>query len=533
MKKFIAMTLIMLMVLTLFTACGNQTSDSDTISETSSSDNLDTEETTSTSSADETLVVCIAEEPTTLIKTIAEIGSSALYISSCMVDPMLWYDTETGEISSNVCTEYEWIDDLHFQLTIRDDIIAHDGTPITSEDVYYTLQIATDSGISDVSMIDINECSIVDDYTVIIGLNTPYATFVDKLCNDGFLTIVSKSAVEAVGGLDAAARNPKVFTGPYIFDEWVEGQYIRLVRNDNYWDKENAGYYKYIEFNFVSDAATRAMALQSGDVDVAIGLTNAQDSLVENDPNITAAYGTALNNKLIYFNNSIEPLNDVRVREALWKLVDVDALIAVCENGMATACETVLSPVSTMYDVPDDFTREVDVEGAKALLAEAGYSDGFSIELLVESADSTGAELVSAQLAEAGITVTISVVESVTIQTRIADGDYELAYTASYHSDPARVLNRFDSSLFYTTTGGGGFFYESDELDELVAAAKAALDDTERKEIYAELQAYVRDNYLVIGLYGGLTRHAVRSDITGFQYNLPGNLLIRFLHPSE
>lgn len=541
MKKVISLMLALVMILALMAGCGGQTENdaADTTAEPARSEAGPVEEPDKAEEpagdgfSDETLRVCIAEEPAQLIKTIAEIGSSGLYISSAMVDSILWYNQDTGEIEPNIATEWEWIDETHLQLKIRDDIICHDGTPLTADDIYYTCKVAVESGITDTNMLDINECSVVDDTTVIIGLIDPYVTLVDKLCNDGFLTPISESAVETVGGLEAATRNPQIFTGPYIFDEWVDGQYIRLVRNDNYWNTDRHGYYKYIEYTFVPDAATRVMALQSGDVDVTVDLTSAQDSIVESSSNLVAANGVALSNELIYFNCSKAPFDDIRVRQAIWDLIDVNACIAVAQNGKAAPTEAFLSPASTVYRPrPVDFVREVNVDEAKQLLAEAGYADGFEVEILIEAVDSSLAELISSQLAEAGIKVNISPVESITIQQKISDGDYAMALTLSFHSDPARVLNRFDSRLFYTSAGAGGFFYESEELDEMVDRAKASFDDEERLDAYGDIQDFVIENTLCVGLYGNIRRHAMRADIENDTYNLPGNLLIAYLRPT-
>lgn len=535
MKKLVSLILALAMLFVLMTGCGSQTEQEPVSVEAEPTAEEVVEEATKApaeeGTSDETLVVCLSEEPSQLIKTIAEIGNSGLYVSSAMVDSLLWYDSEKG-IQPNIITEWEWLDDLHLQVKLREGVTAHDGTPLTANDLYYTCKIAVESGITDTNMLDLNECSVVDEHTAIIGLNQPYATFVDKLCNDGFLTPVSESAVESAGGLEAAVRAPKIFTGPYIFDEWVEGQYIRLVRNDNYWNSDRCGYYKYIEYTFVPDAATRAMALQSGDVDVAVDLSAAQDAVIESTPSLAAANGVALSNTLIYFNCAQAPFDSLQVRQAIWKLIDVDACIAVAENGKATPTEANLSPGSTVYAPRGaDFSRAVDVEGAKELLAAAGYPDGFEVEMLLESVHSTLAELIASQLAQAGITVKLSPVESVTIQTKITEGDYAMALTMSFHSDPARILNRFDSSLFYTSAGGGGFFYKDDELDSLVAQAKGAFDDELRMETYAKIQDIVIDNALCVGLYGNIRRHATQADIGNYTYNLPGNLLIAYLRP--
>lgn len=151
-----------------------------------------------------------------------------------LYDPLVMKDPETGEIVPSLATEWEWLDDTHLQMKLRENVTFHDGTPFTAEDVKFTIgRFATGSATSSLyGPFDAENTEIVDDHTIIIAFSTPYAPALNFLTNPRAL-IVCKSWVEA-NGEEALNQNANG-TGPFKFKEWIIGSSATFERNDNYW----------------------------------------------------------------------------------------------------------------------------------------------------------------------------------------------------------------------------------------------------------------------------------------------------------
>ena len=245
MKKVLALILAVLMIFTVV-ACGEKTSDTSesssaaTTDGTADSNTSDASEgTDSTASTEEsylgkTLTIAVDSEPDSLVVQTSIPFLGAMYPLACLYAKLYEYD-ENDEYSPCLATGYEWIDDTHYELYLREDAYAVNGDQITAEDVIYSFKLGTEgTNAKSYTTYDVDNCVAKDEFTVVMALAEPSPTSTDMLY-DVPLTIVSKSGMEAAGGMAAAARDPSlVTTGRYKFVEWKEGQYILLQYNDNY-----------------------------------------------------------------------------------------------------------------------------------------------------------------------------------------------------------------------------------------------------------------------------------------------------------
>ena len=196
-----------------------------------------------TEKSDKTLVVSMAAEPANLwaIGT-GQADNQGQMVQNCIGDSLVNYDFENQEVLPCLATEWEWVDDKRIQFTLRDDVIMNDGTPLEAADVLYTVKMATEHSANNDSgrYFDYAACEAVDEHTVIVGMNVVAPDFLSMLGESAF-GIVTEDGVKAAGGVEAAAKNPIMGVGPYIFKEWKSGQYILLERNEDYWDKDYVG----------------------------------------------------------------------------------------------------------------------------------------------------------------------------------------------------------------------------------------------------------------------------------------------------
>ena len=537
MQKILAMLLAAGMTFSL-AACTSSTDPDDGNSSAPESSAVDNSETPGGASS-ETLTVAINAEPDALYPQYAS-SSSVGVVSALMYDTLVSWDAENNCAVPNLATDWEWVDDTHFRLNLRDDVYFSDGDQLTAEDVVFSFQVTdyTGSGSSSYSRIfDLDNCVAEGDFTVVLALNSPYPIVADILAADVY-SIISKDAVEAAGGEDAAARAPvNLGTGKYVFSEWVEGQYIKLVRNEDYWNQDELPYYQEVMLTFISDNTSRAMAVQSGDADVALNLGTTQVEGLEADSNVTVSVENTSTNRTMYMNCSDPALSDVNVRTALWYLIDAEAIRAIANSGFGELSETSFSQFCAVYAAPPaDFTRTVDVEAAVELLNTAGYNESNPLQLSLlmpsEGDNETMAQLVQAQLEASGcIKVEIELLEIMTFLNQLWSGDYQLTITSGDQYDYEKLLYMVDGRIDPATASGGAQ-YDDAEFQVLLDECYTETDENARRELYAEIQAYLLENHIVIGICNQVAVTAYSADITGITINVAGVPDVTGMHPT-
>lgn len=469
--------------------------------------------------SDETLYVACKGNPTgVFFLTVTAVSFNNPTLSS-MYDRLVRFDYDTNSVVPMLATDWEYVDDTHVRMHLRDDVVSHAGDPFTASDVIYTLKTGQESGMLSnyYSMFNLDECKVEDDYTVIIATNNvePYLLF--NLSNTP-LSMVVEASVEKSGGLDAQSKFPNACTGPYKFVEWSDGSYIKLERNEEYWDEP--AYYKDVEIRIVTDASARVMNLESGDVDIALDPdSNQLATLVGNDKFQVINAPTA-NITTMYLNCTKAPFDDVNVRRAVALAINYEANLQIGAGGYGTITDSFLPQRNGAYVSAVDGGYETnfryDVEAAKAALAESAYPDGFEFTLIyAENAifNSYG-ELIQNQLGQLGITVKLESMASSVFYERTSAGDFDAQIVNSSNPDPAIQLRYFDKRIdFKTMRGGSGFVQGSDELLQLMDEAKVTLDPATSKEIYTKIQAIIADECPAVPLYSPTKTCAADSDI--------------------
>lgn len=478
---------------------------------------------------DETLRVLISAEPGNIMPQNSILGDGQ-HIASSMYDTLLTYNSKTNELEPGVATSWEWIDDLHLRLYLRDDVVAYDGTILTAHDVLYSVQQGL-SGSAAVfwKAVDGDECSVEDDFTFVLGLNQIYPTITYQLVNQMMLTLLDESSVELSGGWEANIRAPKCTTGQYFFDEWKDGEYIRLVRNDDYWGEK--GYYKYIEFRYNADNASRVMALAAGEADITVDLSSVDILSLESYANCYSTVTPSGGTNVLYMNITNEYLNNALVREAIYLAIDANSINIIGSGGLAKIATGPFESTNVVYSPPKDGAeRAVDVDRAKQLLAEAGYPNGFSVNMFTLNFNQTMCEAIQADLLKIGITVNLEVVEMMTAMQRNDLGDFDITVAQTFTDDPVNVCNYIDDRMPINTRGGGivGGLPESyNTIDRCRVAAEA----DERLEAYAELQDFIREQYLIVPFYEYCTVYGANGSFDYYQ-NIIGIIKYGTMKPS-
>lgn len=401
-----------------------------------------------------------------------------------------------GELVNELAESWSVNDDAtEYTFELREGISFHDGTPFNAEAVreYYDWVMDPDSiGTRGRNQLkDLESVEVVDEFTVRLHLSQPNGAFIFLLAI-GPARIASPASLAEYG--DDLRANP-VGTGPFRFVSWEEGQRVVVERNDDYWGEPAK--VDSLEFLVVTNAATRVAMLQSGEVHFIEQLPPQLVPVIEADPALEVSAVKTNFLRILQFNTTKAPFDDVRVRQALNHAVDVQQLVDVAVAGLGTV---MTSPIpETTFGHAEQPDYEYDPEKARALLAEAGYPDGFDMKVLTFTGDeyrSVG-QVLQQMFSEVGVRMTLDQQERGALVDQIfkpaAENPTEAALvgaSASTGDADLAITTSFVESSFPPASNNWSF-YTDERVEELVRDARMTGDQEVRAELYAEALAII------------------------------------------
>lgn len=416
------------------------------------------------------------------------LGINAVY------DSILARDYNNGrEIIGNLATDWEYIDDTTLVLTFRDDVYFSNGEKMTPADALFSLkrflnndQFLSDSGFDN---IDFDHC-VVEGNTLTLKLFQPSALLLGQLANASWGNVLCQSYVE---------ENPDSFwdapvgTGPYVLVENISGARSSYKRNENYWGKPPAP--DFVNFYHYSESTTMFIDFENGVLDVALNIS-ASDADRLTSGEVDGNYKLILTNDVdcITLPEYVEAFNDIRVRQAIAYALDTEAIAKAAYGSLAEVAGSVI-PTGMQFRDDSIPANEHNLEAAKELMAEAGYSDG-ELELLMVvfniPTKQLVAEVVQAQLREIGITVKIEAYDPPTAIPIFMKGgcDINLGGTNGGMWDPALILNNASKD-----TTNLPMRISDAEFNSWLSEAKYTTDDSVRADCYQKAQTWLHDNY--------------------------------------
>lgn len=442
----------------------------------------------------DTLTVAIIQDMTTLDPQ--ETSMATNWAVQRQIYNHLVHENADGTIDPELATSWEFTDDLTLRMHLRDDVYFHNGVRFTAADVLYMIQRAkaTSVSASTYASFDAENTKIIDDFTIDIKFNAPYAAVFNTFTS-GRGAVVCKQYVEEVGAAEAAIK--PIGTGPYKFVSWETGTELRFEANESYWDKENTPKTKNLVLKVVSETANRVIELETGNVDIAFDINGSDVGRVNSIPGCHADISDSNRYMLVTYSMQDEILGSNKdLRLAMSYAIDRQGIIDSIYNGQATPA-TGFYPSNIFAFLDIDNFMPYDLALAKEHMAKAGYPDGgleFNFSVESREVDLKIAEALQSMWSELGIKVKI--VEG---NDSIYTGQgysWQVGLRAGNANEPSNILIIYDSAF-------GSKLQPNDPwIDEHLAYAKTLYDAEERKVEYQTIQQYLNDiHYSVPMLY--------------------------------
>ncbi|KGX86615.1 ABC transporter substrate-binding protein [Pontibacillus litoralis] len=414
---------------------------------------------------------------------------------------------EQGEVIPAIADDYSISEDgLTYTFILRKDVTFHNGEPVTTDDVKYSMErlMGVDTGkpLAE-SFTNIESVEASDEKTVVIKLKDVDSSFLTQMT----VAILPK-------GYDKHNEHP-IGAGPFKFVEYSPEQKIVLEKNEDYY-VEGIPYLDEVEFRIIPDSEAALLSFKAGEIDMYPRIGN--ERIEELGDEFNYIQGDQNMVQLMTMNHEREPFNDRTVRKAINYTIDVNEIIETAAFGFGTKLGSNMSPaMEKYYQSGLEDTYNVDIKKSKQLLEEGGYPDGFETTISVPSnyqfhVDT--AQVIAQQLEQVGIKANIELVEWGVWLDRIYKGrDYDMTIIGlTGKLDPHKVLGRYES-----TYAANFYNYNNEEYDEIIQQAKKETDDEKRVNLYKEAQEILTNDAVAVYIMDPNFSVAMRSDLAGYK----------------
>ena len=450
----------------------------------------------------------------------------AIKMADWMFDGLVRFEGNSHKIVPALAESWEISQDgLTWTFKLRGGVTFHDGTPLNADAVVFSLERQRDKDHPqhcsecrrwNAKFAAIAKTEKVDDLTVAIKLKEPApALLVNLAFYIGY--IVSPTAVLA--DPENFRTNP-VGTGPFKFVSWERDNFIELVRNDEYY--QGVPKVEKLVVRVIPDNNVRLLALKKGEVHLIYGVPFPQFDEVNNDPNLNMIVNSTLGISFVALNTERKPFDDIRVRQAVNHAINRDRIFKTVFYGRGELANQII-PSNWFGHSKNVKVHEYDPEKAKALLAEAGQSDGFKTDLLTWEAPRPylpaprdAVSLIKADLAKVGIDVEIRTMKFGPFRAERGKGQYGLTMGgwisgtldpdgivyALYHSKGIREKDALNWARF-----------RNDDLDAALDKGRAIYDQAERTPLYEKAADIIAENSIGVFLAHPITAIATRKEL--------------------
>lgn len=497
-----------------FAVCLTGCSGGNSSSGSSGGSSADGSSVTSADSSDTTLKWALDSDIVSLDPIYAYDTTTNLVVVQ-LVESLLYINTD-GSISPMLAKSWECVDDKTYVYEIRDDVCFSDGTPMTVDDVIFSMERNMGEGSDSYVawMYDsVDSIEKTGDWEITVHLKNPDAFWQYVPATTGG-AVISEAYYNEHKDNYGTASGGILATGAYKFDHWTNGSEIVLTENENYWDDSADPDFKTIDYTIISEDTTRIAALRTGQIDFSVNVSVDMIGQLSDAENLNLDSVHAYRIDHLAFNTEKAPFDDVNVRRAIAYAIDAESLVSSIYGEYGQPGSGLLFG-DALYTIgsADDWKAFADtldnysynIEKAKECLAASAYPDGFDCRLAVSNISyyQSMAVYIQAALAEIGINVTVeqhTYDEMITIQfgnLLDADGykDYDMGlfdWQADF-PDPAGNVRPI---LISSNAGAGGSntsSFKNADVDALFVKENNSVDEAERVDLIKQYSELILD----------------------------------------
>lgn len=411
-----------------------------------------------------------------------------------------------------------------YRFRLREGLKFDNGQPIRPSDVKFSLERLRDqknSVMANMYQI-IKDVKTPDDRHVEVVLSQISAPFLSTMAMFS-ASILPADVVKSRG--ESFGTNP-VGAGAFKLQKWQRQDRVTLVKNEHYWQSDKVSLNEIV-WVYIPNDNTRILNLESGQIGAAIFIPFNRINELERKSDITVDLDPSSREDFMIINHAKKPLDDVRVRRALYMGINREAIVKVALFGHGKVSNSFI-PAGALYHNPDNKAYPYDPEKAKALLKDAGVSD-LSLKLLIASGNSVEnqvAVVLQSMYRQIGINLSINKQEEGEQWNSLQAGNYELAlnYWTNDIIDPDEkatfCLYGYDDNRSYFTN------YKSPKVKKLIEEGRRTLDDKKRKKIYYDLQRIAMEDVVSVNLYYSPFRNASLAKVRDFYQNPTGRFML-------
>jgi peptide/nickel transport system substrate-binding protein len=443
-------------------------------------------------------------------------------------------------VEPSLATEWERMEDgKRIRFKLREDVKFWDGTPLTAEDVKFSLdRLLNVKDQPAVYASNLAGTEIVDEYTVDLLIKDPNVPIMINLAAPAF-AIYSKAMTEAQGGVSGPGAETQdtatqwlnqnsAGSGPYHMVQWERNAQIVMQKNPHYWGGEVP--FERVVIRHIGDSAAQLLALENGDIDAAFNLTTEQLATLEGNEDIKINSGLSLDYVYMALTTSAElneGLSKAENRLAFAHSIDYDGIIEHLMGGNAVRPVNFL-PIGvggSTEELTEKIGYREDLEKAKELLEQAGNPDGFAFDLSYANAAIVGtsyqllAQKIQSDAARVGIQVNLDPIDQVNLRTQYTGGNSQAVIT--FWNPPSPEPDLWASASIERVAKRVRW-EPSQEIIQAVKGAAAEQDPAARKELYTEYTQMLQDMGTYILLFQPIYRIATRNSITDFELTAAG-----------
>ena len=433
-----------------------------------------------------------------------------------LYEPLVTLDVKLG-IKPGLAESWQQPDNKTVIFKLRRGVKFHDGTEFNAQAAKFNFErMKTEpKSVRKGEVASIDSVDVVDPLTIKLNLKRPDAALLATLTDRAGMMVSPKVIQERGSELERNAKGAG--TGPFEFVEWVKDDHILLKRNENYWNKQGGPYLDRIRYRPIPDDTVKLQSLQAGEIDVIDYVQPRDVAGVKTDKNVVVVDVPSLADFAYQVNLTRPPFNVKALRQAVAYALDIEQIVKGVWLNVGVPANGPIPPTSWAYDKSIPYIKR-DLAKAKARLAEAGKGGGFSFTLTTNNIpiNVQEAEVMQAQLGEAGISMKIKLVDSATLLSDGNSKNFEMiSYQWSGRPDPDG-----NTYQFYKTTPGTSLNWSgisNPQIDALLDKTREVSNQADRKKLFSELTRLLQEELPMVFIVHPIEPKAFALKVVGYE----------------